>query len=170
MGRQGKRLTGTARRIVYNVSEFMALEKRAGRSILRMNVVHRVAKACQLSTSNVSNIRREGSGGPFKTPQKRYTTDRKQINVDDFDRQAIRRTVHRFYERHEYPTLQSLLDDLKARQLFKGGKSTLHKLLREMGFRYRKHENRRYIYEQPDIIHYSAKTCLFTSHESQQGV
>ena len=38
----GKRLTGTARRIVYNVSEFMTLEKRAGRSILKMNV----AEAC----------------------------------------------------------------------------------------------------------------------------
>lgn len=49
MGRQGKHLTGTARRIVYNVSEFMALEKRAGQSILRMNVVERVAKVCQLS-------------------------------------------------------------------------------------------------------------------------
>ena len=36
MGRQGKHLMGTARRIV---SEFMALEKRAGQSILRMNAV-----------------------------------------------------------------------------------------------------------------------------------
>ena len=71
MGRQGKRLTGTARRIVYNVSEFMTLEKRAGRSILRMNVVDRVAKACQLSMSTVANIRRKGkTGGIFKTPQK----------------------------------------------------------------------------------------------------
>ena len=52
MLRQGKRLSGTARKIVYNVSEFMALEKR-GRSILKMNVVDRVAKACQLSTSTV---------------------------------------------------------------------------------------------------------------------
>ena len=59
MGRQGKRLSGTARRIVHNVSEFMAMEKRAGRSILRMNVVERVAKACQLSTSTVANIRRQ---------------------------------------------------------------------------------------------------------------
>ena len=76
MGRQGKHLTGTARRIVYNVSEFMALEKRAGRSIQRMNVVDRVAKACQLSTSTVANIRREGKTGDlFNTPQKRYTTD-----------------------------------------------------------------------------------------------
>ena len=128
---------------MYNVSEFMALEKRAGRSILRMNVVDRVAKAFQLSTSTVANIRREGKiGGLFKTPQQRYTSDIKQINIDDFDRQAIRRVVHGFYE---HPTLRSLLAKLKARQLFKGGKSTLHKLLREMGFGYRKHENKGYI-------------------------
>ena len=37
MGRQGKRLTGTARKTVYNASELM--EKRAGKSILRMNVI-----------------------------------------------------------------------------------------------------------------------------------
>ena len=152
MGRQGKRLSGTAKKIVQNVSEFMALEKRAGRSILRMNVVERVAKACQLSTSTVINIRRQAKhGDEFKTPTKRYTTSRTQINVDDFDRAAIRRAVHGFYERHEYPTLLSLLAELKSKQLFQGGKSTLHKLLREMGFRYRKHENKRYIYEQPHI-------------------
>ena len=59
MGRQGQRLSSTARRIVNNVSEFMAMEKRADRSILRMNVVERVAQACQLSTNTVIRIRRE---------------------------------------------------------------------------------------------------------------
>ena len=103
-----------------------------------MNVVDHVAKACQLCTSTVANIRREGkTGGLFKTAQKQFTTDRKQLMT--FDRQAIRRVVRGFYERQEYPTLQSLLRELKAKELYKG---TLHKLLREMGFRYRKHENR----------------------------
>ena len=153
MGRQGKRLTGTAKQIVHNVHEFMALEKKAGRSMLRMKVVERVAKACQLSTSTVINIQHQAKcGGIFKTPTKRYTSSRTRINIDDFDRQAIRRVVHGFYERHEYPTLQSLLAELKSRQLFAGGRSTLHQVLREMGFRYRKHENKRYIYEQPHII------------------
>ena len=152
MGRQGKRLSGTAKRIVNNVHEFMTLEKRAGRSILRMNVTKRVAKACQLSTSTVATIKRQArSGDQFKTPTKRYTTSRNQINVDDFDRQAIRRVIHGFYERHEYPTLSSLLAELKVKQLFPGGRSSLHKLVREMGFRYRKHENKRYILEQPHI-------------------
>lgn len=152
MGRQGKELSGHAKQIVYNVSKFMSSEKRAGRSMLRMKVIERVAKACQLSTSTVAKIRHEGkSGHQFKTPTKRYTTSRVQIEVDDFDRGAIRRVVHGFYQRHEYPTLSSLLTKLKTNKLFHGGKSTLHKLLRDMGFRYRKHNNKRYIYEQPKI-------------------
>ena len=113
MGRQRKHLTGTAKQIVHNVHEFMALEKKAGRSMLRMKVVERVAKACQLSTSTVINIQYQAKcGGIFKAPTKRYTSSRTRINVDDFDRQAIRTVVHGF---HEYPTLQSLLAELKSR-------------------------------------------------------
>lgn len=106
MGRQGKRLSSTARRIVNNVSEFMTMEKRAGRAILRMNIVERVAQACQLSTNTVVRIRREAkkNGGNFSTPSKRFQVSRKQINPDSFDREAIRRIIHAFYERHEYPT------------------------------------------------------------------
>lgn len=152
MGRQGKRLSGTAKRIVLNVTDFMMMEKHAGKAIQRMNVIQRVARACQLSTSTILNIRRQAENTHvFNTPKKRYKLDRRQIIVDDFDKQAIRRAVHRFYEKHEYPTLHSLLTELKAKQLFAGCKSTLHKLLLEMGFRYRRHENRRYIYEQPHI-------------------
>ena len=153
MGRQGKRLSGTARRIVYNVSQFMKLEKRAGRTILKSNVTDRVARACHLSTSTVAKICRQGkSGNQFSTPTKRYEACRTKINVDDFDRQAIRRVVHGFYERHEYPTVLSLLEELKTRQLFHGGKNALHKLLLEMGFKYRTNDNKHYILERPDIV------------------
>ena len=78
MGRQGKCLSGTARS-TYNVSEFTALEKTAGRCILRMNVVDHVAKACRLSVSTVPTS--DEKKRLFNT---RYTTDRKQIKVDDF--------------------------------------------------------------------------------------
>ena len=154
MGRQGQHLSSTARRIVNNVSEFMTMEKRAGRSILRMNVVERVAQACQLSTNTVVRIRREAKNneGNFSTLSKRYHVSRKKINPDSFDREAIRRTIHAFYERNEYPTLDSVLEQVKEKEIFRGGRSTLYKLLREMGFKYRQHENKRYIYEQPHII------------------
>ena len=138
-----------------NVSEFMTMEKRAGRSILRMNVVERVAQACQLSTNTVVRIWHEAKNneGNFSTPSKRYHVSRKKINPDSFDREAIRKTIHAFYERNEYPTLDSVLEQVKEKEIFRGGSSsTVYKLLREMGFKYRQHENKRYIYEQPRII------------------
>ena len=60
---------------------------------------------------------------------------------------AIRtcKEIHQFYERKEYPTLDSLLGVLKAKELFKGGHTTLWKVAHEIGFRYKKHENRHYI-------------------------
>ena len=114
----------------------------------------RTAKACGVALRTVYSIQSEfkSSGGILCTPERRYTKSRVQIQLDDFNVEAIRRIVHEFYTRKEYPTLESLLSLLKTRQLFSGGRTTLWLVLREMGFRYKKHENKRYIYEQPRVI------------------
>ena len=41
--------------------------------------------------------------------------------MDDFDCDAIRHTVHEFYAKKEYPTLDKLLQILKEKELFSGG-------------------------------------------------
>ena len=56
--------------------------------------------------------------------------------------EAIRKEVHAFYGRKEYPTLDSLLGVLKDKNLFQGGRTTLWKVLREMGFRHKKYQNK----------------------------
>ena len=60
---------------------------------------------------------------------------------------AIRtcKEIHWFYERKEYPTLDSLLGVLKAKELFKDGRTTLWKWCVKWDFATKKHENRRYI-------------------------
>ena len=72
--------------------------------------------------------------------------------MDDFDCDAIRRTVHEFYAKKEYPTLDKLLQILKEKELFTGGRISLWKLLRKIGFRYKKVNDKHYVYEQPKII------------------
>ena len=57
------------------------------------------------------------------------------MNVDSFDNEAICHTVHAFYDRTEYPTLDKLLHVLKE---IKGGCISLWKLVRKIGFRYKK--------------------------------
>ena len=75
--------------------------------------------------------------------------------MDDFDCDAIRRTIHEFYAKKEYPTLDKLLQILKEKELFTGGRISLWKLLRKIGFRYnsyKKVNDKRCVYEQPKII------------------
>ena len=59
---------------------------------------------------------------PFLSPSKRYKKTREHVNVEDFDTEAIGRTVHLFYDSREYLTLDKLLQVLKENRCFKGGR------------------------------------------------
>ena len=58
----------------------------------------------------------------------------------------------RFMRKNEYPTLDKLLQVVKEKMLFKEGQISLWKLLRRIGFRYKKVNDNRYVYEQSRII------------------
>ena len=60
--------------------------------------------------------------------------------------------VHDFY-REKYPTLDSLLLAVKEKGLFGGERATVWRILRKMGFKHKKVNDKRYIYEQPSIIY-----------------
>ena len=108
-------------------------------------VIVYMAKACGVATCTVYGIQSEfrSSAGILHTPEQRYNKSRIQIKLDDFNVEAIRRTVHEFYTRKEYPTLESLLATVKSRGVFSGGRTTLRLVLREMGFHYKRHKNKR---------------------------
>ena len=73
-------------------------------------------------------------GAAFSNPTKRYRFYRRLL-VDDFDREAIRRKIYHLYRCKEHVTLSKLFVVLKEDNLFHGQRSTLHTLLREMGFK-----------------------------------
>ena len=89
---------------------------------------------------------------PFESPEKCYGMSRKKVVTNDFDRAAIRRTVHEFYTRKEYPTVQMLLKAVHQKGIFVGEETSLKHLLKEMGFKFKIHNNRKYVMEQPRII------------------
>ena len=91
------------------------------------------------------------------------TTDtlRRKVTTDSFDIDTIRRTIYGFNERKEHLTVTKLLDTLRKDGTFKGKRTLLQRLMREMGFKYKRVDDRRYYYEQPHIIdqrrHYLCK-------------
>lgn len=71
----------------------------------------------------------------------------------ELDREAIRREVLSFYERGELTTLDLLLEKVKKHPLaIQGGRSDQWRLLKDMGFGYKKHgSSRAILMERTDI-------------------
>ena len=72
--------------------------------------------------------------------------------MDNFDTEALRSAVHEFYSEKKYRTMDSLLSAVKEKGIFSGERMTLWRVMRKMGFKYKKVNDKRYIYEQPRII------------------
>ena len=121
---------------------------------MRNEVIRRTAKATGIGMTTVKSVKREFmTAGGFSSPVKRYKESRVRVFPDDFDREAIRRAVHDFYLQKSYPTLDKLLCTLREKDVFQGGRTTLSKVLKSMGFKYKVREDgKRYVYEQPKVI------------------
>lgn len=76
--------------------------------------------------------------------------------VDDFDRCVIRRTINNMLlSRKTLPTVNAILNEIRSPNSieFKGKKTTLKVILKEMGFRWRKcTDNRALLMERTDIV------------------
>ena len=95
---------------------------------------------------------KENAGASFTSPKKRYDTTRQRITADDFDRDTIRCKIHSMYEEKRHLTLTIMLYELKRAGLFQGERTVLHSVLREMGFKYKRMNNKCHYFEQPRII------------------
>ena len=71
------------------------------------------------------------------------------MTPDRLDIDAIRRKIYTFYEWKEHLTITKLLKSVCDDGLFNGKRTMLRLLLKELGFKYKKVDDRRYYYEQP---------------------
>ena len=107
------------------------LEQRKGKNILRNSGIDRTAKATKIGKTTIKAISREYRGkSDFESPAKRYENNTVRINPDEFDRAALRCTLHDFYSYKQYPTLDKLLQKVNGKSIFSGGSSTLAKVLK----------------------------------------
>ena len=89
------------------------------------NLIKKTKEATGFAERSIYRVLKEKKHlrqGKFESPLKRYhKASRKMVCVDDFDVAAIRRTVHEFYDRKEYPTITKIATVLKQKELFTGG-------------------------------------------------
>ncbi len=153
MSQRGTPLNSQARDIILKVKDYFQREKAAGGFITPVQKVQeRLCDATGISRSSIYRIdRQKQSKGATSTPNK--TRERKKpVQPDDFDREAIRRTIHKFYFRKELPTLDKLLAAVKDDVGFKGRRTALWELLKDLGFKYHKQNNRKYLTERNEVV------------------
>lgn len=123
-----------------------------------MNLLTQCFFVSGISEKTVSTITKEGevaasTSQKISTPRKKRKQEKK-ITLDDFDLCAIRNKIHEMYTvRKEVPTLGKLLVQLKTDINFPGGRTTLWKIIRQIGFRFKKcKSNRKLLMERHDIV------------------
>ena len=146
---RGKHVKSIAKTIIYNVYKYFEKETTKSKYRGPPKLTHKTAEATGYGERMVRRIIAEKtalSEAVFSSP------DRERVDVDDFVMEALRRTVHGFYRDKKYPTLDSSLVAVKEKGDFTGERTTLWKVLRKMGFKHKKVNDKQYIYEQPRIF------------------
>ena len=119
------------------------------------DVSRRTAEALGVSEQIFCQVRSESSSGSATkdTPWKEIC-GRKAIEFDGFVKGCVRWEVHAFFLRKEYPTMTAVLQACKGNiQDFPAvSHTTLWRLLKSMGFKYKKRSRRHCIHERADVV------------------
>ncbi|XP_063828954.1 uncharacterized protein LOC135078286 [Ostrinia nubilalis] len=162
-----KVIKSAGREIVLKVKRSCEAERdNKGPIIPFCKVRARTAFLTGISERTVTQITRESnlaeaSNSKIVTPGK--NRDRKSfLEIDDFDKCAIRHMIHTFYVvKKEIPTIHKLWLALKSDIDFKYSKTTLRRVLRSMGYKYKKCQSKRkLLMERYDIAAWRAKFIL----------
>lgn len=156
---KGKVLHSQTREVVSNVLRFMEEEAKQGSCIIPISKAQqRTSAAVGIGERTVRKIRSEekrleGQNSSFSTPNKKRHRKCAITGLDDFDLCVVRRTVYDFYKvENQLPTVVNLLQTLRHKIDFKGGKTSLRKVLLQLGFKWRKTKtNRKILIEKNDI-------------------
>ena len=143
---RGKPLTSGERAIILNVFKHLK-----GNFFLesQRSIIERTSKATGSSIPTVKRIIKEGRP---RSPGKKRPNRKKFTKLDSFDLSVIRRIIHSFYSRNESPTLTKLLKKLKEEINFPYGRTHLFRLLKTLGFKYKKRGRESIPNERSDLI------------------
>lgn len=139
-----------SREVVFNVFNYMQKEKDKGTHNVNQ-VQRRTAEATGTSIRTVRNIIKESKNTDnmitvFRTPGKKRKGQKPVTGIDSIDKGVIRRCILNYYSTgKELPNLNKLLLKLKSEISFKGCVSSLNRVIKDLGFRWKKTVNKKKI-------------------------
>ena len=136
-------LRSQARQIVYKFHNYFKELKSQGRrkEIIFLKTQELTANAFGIHRTLVSRVCREAARVSFQwstkflSPRKRLNITSKVTDLDDFEKDIVR-TVLKFYDRGEYPTINKITNLLKDKISYSSSRSSTYIILKTLGFQY----------------------------------
>ena len=153
--RVGKHLRSSEKSLVLSLRNFFEREMQEG-VVLLNKPAERVAEATGISRTTVFKICREQRDqGCVSSPKKRGRKEHSGMveeYTDNFQEGVIRRRIHQFYADKAFPTMATLHAALVEEDNYPFSRTTLYKTVHQMGFRYKKMDRKKSLYEQHRIV------------------
>ena len=74
-------------------------------------------------------------------------------NLDDFEKDVLRRTIYEMYDNGEFPTLKSFVRLMRDKIKYKGSITSMRFKFQNLGFRFKRtNDGRKYLSERGDIV------------------
>ncbi|CAK1595274.1 unnamed protein product [Parnassius mnemosyne] len=110
-----------------------------------------IKETSELTNVPIRTVCRIVSAGSNHLPRKRTKISFKRI--DNFTEEHVRRTIYNFYLNNEIPTLREIYQSLMRSETgFEYSETTLWRLLKKLGFKYGKLDERRTVMESPRLL------------------
>ncbi|XP_064092994.1 uncharacterized protein LOC135205785 isoform X1 [Macrobrachium nipponense] len=152
------RITSQARKMVLNVHHYF---RSLNQLECEANLQKKTAAATGVSVQTVEKILNYPEDGRLESPPPRKKHSPITGNIEGIEEESIRRVILSFYECAELPTLECLFERVKEPPFkFTGVKSTLARLVKNLGFCYKTIQGGRTILiEKNDIVAERSKYC-----------
>jgi hypothetical protein len=111
--------------------------------------VHTVSRICSEAKISVQQ-----KGLPiFTSPGKKHNMGGGVTNLDDFEKDVLRRSIFGFYDSGEFPTAKKHTLEMRDKINYRGSASSMYKILKSIVFKYRKtNDGRKFLMERGDIV------------------
>lgn len=166
--RKGEIYNAQSREIILSVLRFFKSE--ADTEELKIPMKSFLKRAAAATGVNERTIQRLS-----KTPETKATSSsatasviqrKNAVVIDDFDKCVIRRKLQEFYTlKKQLPTIKKLLEVLKRDINFNGSRETVRKVVKELGFRWKRcQQDRKALIEKENIVNQRAQFLRRIKH------
>ncbi len=143
---QGKAYCRQAQEIVMNVFKYFL---GSDNDRQKKTPLQETVQATGVSRQTIYMIRKHGVKSPKKNGPKFKSIP---LDIDEFDRCAIRRIIQGLYANKQWPTLSTIAEIARSQLNFSGSLESLRKIMHSMGYKFNRRDSRNIVKERPDIV------------------